>query len=154
MMRLGGLLLLLGLAAVACKKEPATPEEQVRQVMRTVQEAAKGADVKTLKGLVSEQYRDARGNDRQAIGQLLTFHYMRHRDHHVFSLVRDVLARAPDAVKVTALAALAGQPVDGPEALGRIHADLFRFTFQFALEDDEWRCVRVDWERASPPDFL
>jgi len=146
--------LALVLVGVGCKREPSSPEAQVREVMRGVQEAAKKADVKTLKALISDSYHDATGKDRQAIGQLLTFHYMRHRDHHVFSIVRDVHEIAPDAVKVTALAALAGQPVKGPEALSRIHADLFRFTFQFALEDDEWLCVRVDWERARAPDFL
>ena len=142
------------LALTACKKEQEPPEAQVRAVMREVSEAAKQARVKTLKSFVSEHYNDAQGNNRQAIGQLLTFHYMRHRSHHVFTLVRSVKALAPDSVKVVALAALAGQPIKGPEALAGLHADLFRFTFHFALEDDEWLCVRADWERARPPDFL
>ncbi len=154
MRHLTAALLVLLAALPACKREQEPPEAQVRAVMKEVQKAAAAAEVGKLKAFLSDGYNDARGNDRQAIAQLLTFHYMRHRSHHVFSLVRSVDALAPDAVKVVALAALAGQPIEGPEALADIHADLFRFTFHFALEDDDWLCVRVDWERARPPDFL
>lgn len=122
--------------------------------METIQAAAATGQVSILKEHVSENYKDGDGRDRQALTQLLTFHYMRHRSHHVFSVVREVAMDGDEDANVTALAALAGQRVDAPSDLANISANLFRFRFTLRKEDGDWRCIRTTWERALAADFL
>ena len=127
--------------------------------MKEIQEAAAASEVSVLREHVSEDYKDGAGRDREAIMGLLTFHYLRHRSHHVFSVVRDVAmdgpTGAPDHARVETLVALAGQRVSSAADLANISADLFRFTFLLRREeDDDWRCVQAEWERARAIDFL
>ena len=133
---------------------PADPEAEVRQTMKTIQAAAATGKVSILKEHVSQSYKDAGGRDRQALNQLLTLHYMRHRSHHVFSVVREVVMDGPEDAHVTALAALAGQRVNAPSDLANMSANLFRFRFTLRKEDGDWRCIRTTWERALAADFL
>jgi len=130
------------------------PEAQVRAVMARVEQAAKEADIKALRSFVSETYKDPDGRNKEAIGQFLTFHYLRNRSHHIFTVLRDVSLPEPDRARVEALVALAGQPISGPDALANVSANLFAFTFVLREEDDEWRFISTTWDRATPADFL
>lgn len=122
--------------------------------MKTIAAAAATRQVSVLKEHVSESYKDGDGRDRQGVTQLLTFHYMRHRTHHVFSMVREVVMDGDEDARVEALAALAGQKINGPADLANMSANLFRFTFILRKEDGDWRCIRTSWERALATDFL
>ena len=133
---------------------PADPEAEVRATMQTIQAAAATRRVSILKDHISEDYRDPDGRDRQALAGLLTFHYMRHRSHHVLAMVREVVMDGDEDARVEAYAALAGQKINAPADLANMSANLFHFTFFLRKEDGDWRCIRTAWERAIATDFL
>ena len=76
------LLLASVLVSSGCKKEKRSPEQQVREVMDKVREAAASARVGELRDWISDDYKDARGQDKEVLAQLLRFHYLRHRHHN------------------------------------------------------------------------
>ena len=150
------LVLLAALASVpACKGcSESDPLAEATAAMEEIQAAAGRSDIAALKQRVSESYQDVEGRNRQALNELLTFHYLRNRTRHVYSVLVETTLVEPDEVRARVLAALAGQRVNTPADLANIRADLFRFEFHLRNEDGDWQVVRTAWERATPADFL
>jgi hypothetical protein len=141
------------LCAGACADRDA-PEDRVRAVLASLEEAAEARDAAAMKEHVSERYRDARGQDRQAVAALVTFHFLRNRSVHLLTRVGAVTIAEPGEARVEALVAMAGAPIPSPEALVRLRADLYRFDLDLREEEGDWRVVSADWRRAALQDFF
>jgi hypothetical protein len=142
----------LAVVLLACRA-PESPEEQVRAVLAAVEEAAEARDVGALKEHLSAEYRDARGNDRQAVAGLATVHFMQHRGIHLLVQVRKVVVEVPGEARAAALVAMAGTPIPGPEALPALNASLYYFDVELHEEDGAWKIVRASWSPATADDF-
>jgi hypothetical protein len=138
---------------LACSGEPATPEDRVRATLAAIEAAAEARDVGELKEHVSEAYADARGQDKRAVSGLAAFHFMRNQSVHLLTLVRDVELPTPGEARATALVAMAGRPIPGPEALAGLRADLYRFEVELREEDGAWRVTGADWAPAAAEEF-
>jgi hypothetical protein len=148
--RLAATLLVL---LAACSARPETPEEKVRAVLTAVEKAAEDRDVAALLEHVSESYRDARGNDRQALAQLATFHFLQNRGVHLFVEIRQVVVEIPGEARAAAVVAMAGRPIASAEALPSLHASLYYFDVELREEAGGWRIVRATWSPATIDDF-
>jgi len=138
---------------LACSGDSTTPEEQVRTALAAIEAAAEARDVGELKEHVSEAYADARGQDKRAVSGLAAFHFMRNQSVHLLTLVRDVELPTPGEARATALVAMAGRPIPGPEALAGLRADLYRFELELREEDGAWRVTGADWAPAAAEEF-
>ena len=150
MLRIAAAALLL---LVACSGAPETPEDQVRAVLAAVETAAEERDVGALKEHVSDAYRDARGNDRQALAGLATVHFLQNRGIHLLVQVRKIVIEVPGEARAAALVAMAGRPIPGPEALPSLNANLYYFDIELHEEDGAWKIVRATWSPATVDDF-
>jgi hypothetical protein len=140
------LAVLLALAAVGaggCGSEPQTPEDEVRQLLVELEEAAEAGDVSAVKDHVSASYEDASGHDREALGAFLTFQVLRHGSRHLLVRVRDVALRDDGRATVLLHAGLAG--TGGAAALS---ADVYEVEMDLVREDGTWRLVWAAWKRA------
>lgn len=138
----------------ACNRDAVTPEDAIRSVLAELESAAEAKDVGEMKGHVSEAYADGEGHDKQAIGQLAALHLLRNQSVYLLTRVRDVVSIAPGQGSAEVLVAMAGTPIDAPEALVGLRADLYRFDLQLAEEPDgAWRIRSAQWRPAAVEDF-
>jgi len=151
-----GLALLALAAALACGGDPQSPEEQVRAVVATFEEAAARRDIGMALDLVSESYRDSGGRDRQAVKGLVAGYFLRNEAIYVISRIRSLeLDPSGTSATVVTVSALTGAPAADPGELAGLAADLYRFEIDVALEDDDtWRVTRADWRPAAPGEML
>jgi hypothetical protein len=138
--------------ALACG-ERTPPEEQVRAVLAALEQSAQARDAGEMKEHISEDYSDDRGNDKRAVAQLVAFHLLRNQSVYLLTRVTSVEIGDPGRARAEVLVAMAGTPIEGPEALLALRADLYRFDLGFALEDGDWRVRSADWRPASVDDF-
>jgi hypothetical protein len=68
--------------------------------------------------------------------------------------VRAVAVPAPKQGSAEVYVAMAGTPIEAPEALVGLRADLYRFDLELAEEPDgEWRVSSAQWRPAAIDDF-
>jgi hypothetical protein len=148
--------LVAALLLVGCAGEPMSPEQEIEALFQRFKVSASERDVGAALDLISDDYADAAGHDKNAIKGLVLRYFTGHEAIHVFHLVRGLeLAAPPDAAHVRVSAALTGAPVAEVGELETLNADLFKFEFSVAREaDGVWRIRSGRWSRASVIDFL
>ena len=138
--------------ALACS-EAETPEQRVRAVLAALEESAQQRDAGAIKQHVSDAYSDGNGNDKRAAIQLVAFHLLRNQSVHLLTRVQSLEIPAPAEAQASVLVAMAGTPIEGPEALLALRADLYRFDLSFREEDGDWRIRSASYRPAAVEDF-
>jgi hypothetical protein len=144
---------LLG-SALACSSEPDSPEARVRALVANAESAAEEKNLRGLKKMISEYYRDEDGRDKQEILGLITFHFLRNKTIHLLTRIQSINMPEPERAEVAVFVAMAGRPIPSPGELERLRADLYRFDFSLAEEQGEWKLVQAGWRRAKTREFL
>ncbi len=116
--------------------------------------AAEERDLDTIKALVSETYRDERGNSKQTVARLVNLYFLQNRSIHLLTRI-DTLAVADSLqAEASVLVAMAGQPIGEASILSLARAAVYRFDFTFADEgESDWKVMSVRWQRAEAGDF-
>jgi hypothetical protein len=141
--------------ALACGGDPLSPEEQVRAVLKGMEQAAEQGDVSAFKALVSESYEDERGYDKRSLAAYITFHVMQNAQRRVFTRIRSIEIRDGGRAEVVVAAAITGRAVSSPEELAGLHADVYKIDMDLDDEGDgDWRLVWAQWRRTAPTDLL
>lgn len=144
---------LLGVFVLAACSKPDSPETKVRAAIATAVAAAEKKDIGPLKGLVSDKYTDAQGQDKRAVESVLRFYFLRNQSIHLLTRTSSVTFPATDRALAVVYVGMAAQPVASVDELERLRADLFRFEISFANEDGDWRAVSAEWRRVEFIDF-
>jgi hypothetical protein len=140
---------------LACGGDPLSPEEQVRTVIETMEQAAEEGDVSAFKAIVSESYQDHYGHDKRSLAAYVTYHVMRHSHRRFFARVRSIEIRDEGRAEVEVVAAISGREVSGIEELVGLHADVYKIDMDLDDEGDgDWRVVWAQWRRTAPTDLL
>ena len=152
-----GLELLLWIAlvlmVVACSRE-SSPEAEVQALLARAQTAAEERDVRTLRGLIADDYADALGHDRKAVENLIRLHVLGHQSVHLFVRVRSVEFPEPDQALASVAVAMAGRPVARADELAGLSADLYRFDLELVRYGrDDWKVRQAAWQPAHLDDF-
>ena len=141
--------------ALACGGDPLSPEEQVRTVIETMEQAAERGDVSAFKAVISESYQDERGFDKRDLAAYVTFNVMRHTHRRFFARVRSVEIRDRGRAEVVVVAAISGRDVSGLEELATLNADVYKIDLDLDDEGDgDWRVVWAQWRRTAATDLL
>ena len=149
--------LLVAISAIvwpACSSPPQSAEAQIRALLAEMELAAEEKDLRPLKAVVSEQYNDELGNDRQAIVGLLTYHFLRNQSIHLLTRVAAIELPEPERASVTTYVAMAGRPIPDANALTQLRANLYRFDFALKTSGRRWQVTRAAWRPAEARDFL
>jgi hypothetical protein len=121
------------LALVACGAR-SSDEEQVRELIVSAEESAEARDSSDVLDLVADDYSDAQGLDKAALGNFLRAYFLSHPKLELIVNVESVefpadgLARAVVTVATVELA----------------NPDVERLAVELRRHDGEWRVARAD----------
>ncbi len=136
-----------------CAAEDVSPKARVRAFFDEVERASSEKDLKALKAIVSERYKDAAGRDKRDLTGMMTGYYLRQGTIHLLLHVRELDFPEPGAAQAEVLAAMARTPVLDWDELPRIRADAYVFELALAEEDGDWRVVDAAWRPATADDL-
>lgn len=142
----------LVLFACACSK-PETPEQRIRAMLSSAEQAAENKDVRALRGYVSERYADAEGRDRRTIDGILRLYVFRNETIHLLTRIDSIALTSPAHAEIVVYVAMAARPITDQTALAAFHASLYRFDLGLVKEDSAWRVLRAAWRPAELSDF-
>lgn len=147
------LVLLISVGLLACAKRD-TPEQRVRMLIASAEQAAEKKDISRLRGYVSERYADEDGRDRRTVEGILRLYLFRNEAIHLLTRIDSVTLVPPHQAQAVVYVAMAARPITRPAELGNFNANLYRFELGLAEEDKQWRVVHAAWRPAEPADFI
>jgi hypothetical protein len=118
-----------------------SPEDELRRWVSSAQAAVEAEDRATLMNMLAENYADARGNDRNAIDQVLRFYFLRQDSLVLLSNIEEITISGETAAIVKLTAAMAG----ANSAASGFSADAYRFELELEHDDDDWLLVAARW---------
>jgi hypothetical protein len=124
-----------------CGSKDDSPEDELRRWLASAQTAVEAEDRAMLMSMLSENYADARGNDRKAIDQVLRLSFLRQDRLALISNIEEITISGETAAIVKLTAAMAGA---NDEALG-FSANAYRFQLELEQDGDEWLLVAAQW---------
>ncbi len=132
--------MIYGLLA-ACGGPTAGPEEALRQWVADAEAAAEDLDRRSLVAMVSDNYADGRGNDRDAVNKLLRLYFLRQKSVVLVMKVDEMTVIDETAAEILVTAAGVGTTT---RALG-VKADAYQFSLELEKDDDEWLLIGARW---------
>ena len=132
-------MLLVGLGG--CGGSPGDPEAELRAWVNDSEAAAEDRDRRGLVAKVSANYADARGNDREALGNLFRVYMLRQQSISILTKIDDIALHGDSAADVSLTVGMAGT---NNHALG-LRADAYRFELELEKDDGEWLLIGARW---------
>lgn len=129
---------------VSCGGSEESPEEAVRAWVDRGVEAARNKDRRALVDMVSPSYTDGRGQDREDLGNLLRFYFLRQEKVAFVSRIENLAVHGDSAADLVVLVGMAG--TNDTSALG-FSADGMRFEMELVRDGDDWLLLSARWGR-------
>src|SRR6185436_19199797 len=104
--------------------DDASPEQQVRAVIDSMEVAAEARDVGDLMEHVSTAYRSADGLDRAEAGRSIRGYFVVNQSIHLLTRIESLEFPAPDEARVKLQVGMAGR---GGQGAADLSADLYDF---------------------------
>lgn len=125
----------------ACGEPQGTPEEAVRAWVVNGEIAVESKDRRGLVDMISENYADARGNERKDIGNMMRFYFLRQQNVAVLTKIDQVTMHGDSAADVSLTVGLAGTN----SGIFGLSADAFRFELELEYDGDDWLLIGARW---------
>ncbi len=126
---------------VACGGPTSGPEEALRQWVVDAEAAAEDLDRRGLVAMISENYADARGNNRDAVNKLLRLYFLRQKSVVLVTKIDELTVIDETAAQILVTAAGVGTTT---RALG-VNADSYQFSLELEKNDDDWMLIGARW---------
>ncbi|NNF52762.1 MAG: hypothetical protein HKN59_10030 [Gammaproteobacteria bacterium] len=144
---------LIVLATMSACDDKTTPEQEIRALVREAQIAAEERQVGDLARLISEQYGDERGNNKDELVRMLRLQMIRNQVIYLMVRTGEITLLDDMSAKAVVRVAMAGGPLETYEDLARLGAELYRFDLELVKESGKWRIISARWGRALDLDF-
>ncbi len=131
----------LVMTLVACGDSAGSPEEAVRAWVAKGEVAVEEKDRSVLLDMISDGYADARGNDREQIGDLLRIYFFRQNNIALITSVDSIEMIDDTAATLMVTIGMAGTQ---NSALG-ISAEAYKFEFELTKPEDDWLLIGARW---------
>ena len=123
------------------------PEAEIRALIAAAEEAAEARDVGFFSVALADDYRDARGNDRETMLRTLRGYFIANQRIEILSRVDEIVIEGDGSARAVVHAGMVGRRADAALIDG-IDADLYRFELTLVDDGGEWRVFRADFRRA------
>jgi hypothetical protein len=133
----------VALALLTACSDAATPEHEVRAVIDSMEVAAEARDVGDLMEHLSDNYRDAQGQDRQQAALYARGYFVTNQSVHLLTRIESLEFPAPGEARVKLQVGMAGRGAD--TGSGGLSADLHDFDLVLVREGNEWKVSYADW---------
>lgn len=104
--------------------------------------------------MITHEYLDEKGRNRQKIGSIVAGYFFRHKNIHTLTRVKQLTFPQPGRANLVLLVALAGDPIGDFEHLFALRATVHLFEMQLVEQAGEWQLLSAQWRRASRDDLL
>jgi hypothetical protein len=141
-------LLTVLLLIAGCGVPGGSPEEALRDWVTRGELAAEDKDRRELLTMISDDYADTRGHDRDQIGDLLRLYFLRQQTIALLTRIDDIAVTGESAAMIHLTVGMAGT---NGGVLG-LSADAYNFEFELEKSDDDWLLIGARWsELGSNP---
>ena len=144
-MKAWGLACALAILATGCAADD--PEAEVRALLAAAEAAAEGRHAGFFADVLAESYRDARGNDREAMLRRLRGYFIANQRIEIVSRVDEIVIEGEGVARAVVHAGMLGRRADAPLIDG-IDADLYRFELELVNAGGDWQVIGADFRRA------
>lgn len=117
------------------------PEEVLRDWVARGELAAEEKNRGDLLELISADYADSRGNDRDSIGNIFRAYFFRQKSIALLTSINEITVFDDSAAQVLLTVGMAGT---NSSALG-FRADAYQFELELQKMDDEWKLIGARW---------
>ncbi len=138
---LRGLCIVSACAMLTACGAATSPEESVRAWLAEIELAVEEEDRGEVLDLISDKYKDARGNSRKEIGDRLLVYFLRQNNITLVSKIDEIVINDETAALVAMTVGMAGA---NGRALG-FSADAYRFQLELEQTAGEWRLIGAKW---------
>ena len=118
-------------------------EAELRAWVVEAEDAAENKRRRALLDKVSTSYSDARGNDRDSLGERLLVVMLRQQSFSLLTNIERLEVFDGTAAEVDVTVAMAGVG----SGAGNLSADAYRFELELEKESDGWRLIGARWGR-------
>lgn len=118
-----------------------SPEDELRAWVARGESAAEEKDRRGLLDMISPDYADGRGNDRDGIGDILRLYFFRQQSIALLTRIDDISVMGDTAAVVNLKVGMAGT---GSGAIG-LNADAYHFEFELEKPGDDWLLIGARW---------
>jgi hypothetical protein len=123
------------------------PEAEIRALLVAAEGAAEARDVGFFGGAIGENYRDSRGNDRDAMLRMLRGYFIANQRIEIVSRIDEIVIEGGDAARAVVHAGMVGRRTDAALIEG-LDADLYRFELELVNDGGNWQVIGADFKRA------
>jgi hypothetical protein len=135
------LIVCLSVLLCACS-QPASPEQQVRDLIAAGEQAAEKRDLGALMELVSAEYGDESGRDAESLGQYVRGYLMLHPSIHLLTRVEEIDFPYADMARVrVTVGSLGHGAAEG--ASFDVAAEVEQLEIELVHEGGDWRVRRA-----------
>jgi hypothetical protein len=117
------------------------PEAALRAWVKQGHELAEAKDRRGLVDMISPAYTDARGNDRDDIGDMFRIYFLRVHNVALITSIEELNVYGDDAGEVVLSVGMAGTH-DGTFGFS---ADAYRFEMEFERDGSDWLLTSARW---------
>ena len=136
----------------ACEDSPYSPEDEIRQFIKTGVEAAEERSIDNLALLVDESYLDAKSYNKKRLGSLLGVYFFRHRNIHLFTRINEIELLNENQASVRLQVAMAGSEITDVSVLSAVRAQIYSFELQL-IRREVCLLQSATWSPANIADF-
>lgn len=115
--------------------------------------AAEERDVGDFARLISSQYGDQYGHDKDELLRMLRLQMIRNQVIYLWLQIAEVNVISDTTAQASVRVAMAGGPLQSFEDLARLGAELYRFELELVKESGKWRISTAAWDHALEKDF-
>jgi hypothetical protein len=144
-MKAWGIALALAVLTAGCGVSD--PEAEIRAFLAAAEDAAEARDVGFFGDAIGDNYRDARGHDREEILRMLRGFFIANQRIEIVSRIDEVVIEGGDAARAVVHAGMVGRRTDAPLIDG-LDADLYRFELELVNDGGNWQVIGADFKRA------
>ena len=137
----------LALAVLASGCGSSDPEAEIRALLTAAEGAAEARDVGFFGDAIGDSYRDAQGNDREAVLRMLRGLFIANQRIEIVSRIDEIDVEGGDAARAVVHAGMVGRRTDATLIDG-LGADLYRFELELVNDGGNWQIIGADFKRA------
>ena len=124
-----------------CGGPAAGPEEQLRQWVGAGRQAAESRERRDLLDLISPAYADARGFDRDDIGDRLRVYFLRQHSIKLLTSIEKIRLYGDSAAEIELTVGMAGKN----DSVFGFSADAYQFQLELQRDGDDWFLISARW---------
>jgi len=138
----------LAIAGAGCGDRTA-PEEEVRALIGTAEQAAEARSVGDLIDLAAPDFRDGDGRSTDELARYVRGYFLANPSVRLLTRITRVDVLAADVAEAEVTVAIVGKDAEATAAWD-LAFDVVEFDLDLRRIDGEWRVLRVDWRRGAP----